>query len=95
MEKLQETGPHPETPIWGERVMCLGLRGHSGTTCPRGMHTHRVTLLFTHLHTSAHAHHSHIVNVPKPHKLVIDSSYRSVLSSHICRSLGAQAGRSP
>lgn len=48
---------------------------------------HRVTLLFTLLHTNAHARHSHRV-----HTLVPDYSSRSLLSSHTCWSLGG-AGR--
>lgn len=48
------------------------------------------TPFFTHL-CIEHTHYPHRGDVSKPRKLVTDSSYKSMLSSHTCWSLGVQA----
>lgn len=92
--KLQETGPPPESTAWGGKAEWLGLRGHLGTKCPGGTlpdpsppHT------YSHTYTPVHTHLSYIVEVPKPHKLVTDYSYESMLTSHKCWSLGMPVER--
>lgn len=92
--KLQETGPPPEPTTWGGKAECLGLRGHSGTTCPGGtLPNPNPPHTYSHTYTPAHTHLSYIVGVPKPHKLVTDYSYRSVLTSHKRWSLRMPAER--